>query len=495
MNKTPVSTIGSNWSPSRLWLCLLLFVLSNAYWALHCLDDAFIHLRYAELLVSTGKIQFNVGQPGYGTSSPMFLYMLAALLKLGLTSIWLPKVLSVLFYALLIHQVWTLGQHTKGWVSDAIWIILLLLVMPMSSRWLSNGMETSLVAWLAVYAGCLLVKGVPDLRTALCWSFAWSVACITRPEFLALALLAGACSLLTMRGTERLRAVGSLALAMGLALLQYLWVFGHVSPDTAIAKSAGFSAIHGFTSMLGVLMTTIGTFASSTTLGVAMGLMLVWTVWCLMTQRPLSVRLALSLAAFFGLMFMIAARGQAIQGVRYFVFIVFFMLPLVAQETRVTPKKENKSNGIATPKAWAVVAVLMLVSDALLCWPVMKGRSETTVKFIHQDLSAARDLNCVGYDIGYVSYFTGCRMHDMAGLVNGRSVALLSAEDRISRLKTTQFEYVFANDGQLKNLESAGVLHRDQYAEVGSFDFPNVGAWWNGQKDTHILYKLKPVAP
>lgn len=492
MNPTTSTQKFSQWSSDRRFLCWALFFLSNVYWALHCLDDAFIHLRYAEFLSRTGVIQFNAAEPSYGTSSPLFLYILAALLKLGVSSIWTPKIVSIFFYGVLSLQIWRLGKDAAPSASTNVWLILLLLLMPMSSRWLSNGMETSLVACVALYAGRILTRDVPNTSTFTKWVAVWFIACITRPEFLALALLAIACVLAAQR-TGRVRTVSAVALAMSLSLVQYILVFGHISPDTAIAKSTGFSPLIGLTQLPSVIVTTMGTLITASTLGAALTVVLLWAISHVVTQRPRSPRLFLSLTAFLGLLFMIAARGQAIQGVRYFVFIIFFMIPIVAHESgKLTAiSASSVTRNISGAKSSAVVAALIFILDALLCWPVMIGRSETTLKFMQQDFSDAQGKSCVGYEVGYISYFTDCRMYDMAGLVNGREVAKLDRDQRITRLRGIEFSYVFANQDQLRKLEELKVLNRSQYDIVGTFDFPNISTWWTGQKDTHTLYKIK----
>ncbi|MCI0452596.1 MAG: hypothetical protein L0Z51_09460, partial [Candidatus Latescibacteria bacterium] len=41
-------------------------------------DDGFIHLQYAKNLIAHGQLAFNVGEPSFGTTSPLWVTVLAA---------------------------------------------------------------------------------------------------------------------------------------------------------------------------------------------------------------------------------------------------------------------------------------------------------------------------------------------------------------------------------------------------------------------------------
>lgn len=477
-------------SDDRKFLPLLmaLFVVSNVYFSLHFLDDAFIHLRYAESLATTGVIQYNPGQPGYGTSSPLFVYVLAGLVYLGVDTIWITKAVSVVFHLILVLQVFSISQRSNGAVRNALVTVSLLLAMPMSARWMANGMETSMVAVLAVWLGQLLTRPTDTPRSALVWCFAHALACVARPEFFPIAVISAVIVAFMRQGDSRRYPLIGMGVGIAIALMHYQSVFGHVTPDTAIAKSAGFSLVRGLTSFPHSAMSTAIALASSSTLGIAMALILGLSTMGVRREGAVRIALAVVLLAFAGLIFMIAARGQAIQGVRYFVFIIFFMVPLAAWTGTSSSPEQNG-------KRWrrmAAVSVAVFLVDALLCWPIVEGRSETTLKFIRQPFANAASQPCVGYDIGYFTYFSGCHITDMAGLVNGREAASLTQAQRLEAMKGTEFQWVFVNEAQLHDLEKVGVLHRDNYNIVQRFDFPNINHWKDGKRDTHYLMQAKP---
>ena len=72
--------------PARiLRICLAVAVYAAAGWAVrgYITDDTFIHLRYAENLLQYGEFSFNPGEHTYGATSPLWIFGLALLLKLG----------------------------------------------------------------------------------------------------------------------------------------------------------------------------------------------------------------------------------------------------------------------------------------------------------------------------------------------------------------------------------------------------------------------------
>ena len=82
-----------------LRLALAFVVLATAGWFLrgYTTDDTYIHLRYAHNLIERGEFSFNPGASSYGATSPLWIFGLALLLKLGLepfTSAWLLGVVS-----------------------------------------------------------------------------------------------------------------------------------------------------------------------------------------------------------------------------------------------------------------------------------------------------------------------------------------------------------------------------------------------------------------
>jgi len=118
----------------------------------HYLDDVLIHLRYADMLREKGFLTFDGVHPSGGTSSVLYVALLAAAGGI-VHSVFLPKVLSVIGYVALLGL--TLRRALKAVViARNLWFLLLIvLASPMAIRWFTDGMETSLATTLALILG------------------------------------------------------------------------------------------------------------------------------------------------------------------------------------------------------------------------------------------------------------------------------------------------------------------------------------------------------
>src|SRR5215217_3453900 len=200
------------------------------------LDDALIHLRYAHMLLRSGFMTFDGTTFSYGTSSPLYVGLLAALSPV-IAGPLLPKAVSVTFYLVLLGEIVRFAREAGA--RQAGWVLLgLILISPMALRWLTDGMETSLSALLVVLLATRASRAgsEPGVADPLL-SFALGAALVLTRIELALAIffaMAGALPLLTPNQLIRRHLPLTLGGLSSLISLQLL--FGHVLPDTALAK-------------------------------------------------------------------------------------------------------------------------------------------------------------------------------------------------------------------------------------------------------------------
>ena len=145
-------------APRWFWLAALCAFGASAWVARgYLLDDAFIHLRYAEHAAAGEWFAYNTGEPSFGCSSIPWILLLAQLGRLVPHHHWpvLVKVLSLVFNlaSLLVLARLTLrsplAQHVRT-RTLLLMTALVLLALPTSIRWLQDGMETSLAVLLAL---------------------------------------------------------------------------------------------------------------------------------------------------------------------------------------------------------------------------------------------------------------------------------------------------------------------------------------------------------
>ncbi|MCP4574512.1 MAG: hypothetical protein GY838_19345 [bacterium] len=252
-----------------LRILLALAVLATAGWFLrdYTTDDTFIHLRYAGNLLDRGEFSFNPGEATYGATSPLWIFVLAFFLKLGLaplTAAWVAGALAGTGVLLLADAIIERLTFPSLWKTAAL---LLIAVDAWFLRWTFSGMETPLATLLTLLLLWPLVSG-RDLAWGLkqrpLWAryLAWGVAAgmvgLVRPEMLLVAPLA----LPWLLWFEYFRAGGAegpsgrwrarphaplLAAACGWLVVTGPWFvyarlsFGRFLPETAAAKSATLS--------------------------------------------------------------------------------------------------------------------------------------------------------------------------------------------------------------------------------------------------------------
>jgi hypothetical protein len=250
--------------PSRfLRIFLVLVVFGTAGYLLrdYITDDTFIHLRFAQNLLELGEFSFNPGEQTYGATSPLWVLGLALAMKIGLAPVAAAWFLGAFCGLILILAADSIVERLTF---AAHWKVLLMLLVVSDVwflRWTFSGMETPLATALLVI---LLIPLVSVRTRGPMWHryFAWGIgaglAGLVRPEFLVMVPLA----LPWLLWFEYFRAGGMeggmgrhqarphapvLAGISGWLLVVLPWLifawfsFGRIFPETASAKSVGFS--------------------------------------------------------------------------------------------------------------------------------------------------------------------------------------------------------------------------------------------------------------
>jgi len=256
-------------------------------------------------------------------------------------------------------------------------------------------------------------------------------------------------------------------------------------PDTARAKSLGI------THWLNPIQDTAVTLAGAMSFGV--GLLLFWVVTLalvVMQCRKLLLTTALANSCFPVVLGLASLRGQEIQGARYFAWTFFFAVVWNILELGFSPDR-----GVGRQdERWLLYgfAVLLLVElplfEAIAMRRVLTQRAATMHEFEGQHLDRLRNMRGVASDIGYIGYFTGAKLCDLAGLVNGRAAASLSSRQRTEACAASDPDFLFLNAGQLGSVSR----YRDfsQWKVCGRYDFTNVTT-----PDSHSLMVRPELAP
>lgn len=487
--------------PLFLPVIILVVFIWLAYWlgmSRHALlDDALIHLHYADMLHRYHFITFDGIHHGFGTSSLLYVTLLA-FLRGFFTGPLLPKVVSDIAYVALIGVVLAmLFRFTKSTLSQLLLAELgLCLLSPMGIRWLTDGMETSLTNLAVVLLAIATLKEQEDRAPSggrfLLLIFFGAALVFLRIELaliVALSCLSIFVARLSMRRSLFKAVIEASPLSIGalLAMVSIRLIMGSFLPDTALAKSNHVASTLPLVASLRVL-------GSSLLLGI--GAVLCWAQSVFIAVRRVIrdgrqlrsrlLSLALENCAIFIVIGLSCLRGQAIQGVRYVIWPLIFGIVANAWRTASTageeptaPRMDPTEKGLVT--AFLVFWLVVLPVDWHLASHAMRGRSQTFLEMRAAHLGRLfEDKTIVAADVGFITYFSKGRMCDLAGLVNGKTAAALSSEQRIAYCEQQSPAMLFLTAGQARRVQ--GLMDLSGWTVCGVFDFTNVGS-----NDRHYL--------
>ncbi len=487
---------GFAWAAMTLLVWLLVWIWIS--WP-YSLDDALIHLRYADHLLHRHHITYDGVHDSFGTSSLLYVFLLAALRSVW-TSPMLPRVVSsvvdVAFFVLLAWVLYrSLRRPEPSWLPVLLAVALLaVLVAPSAVRWTDDGMETSLVFLDALW-GVLLLRRLlaapraPTLLQAEAFVFGF-LTVLLRVELLSLAVCVSAMAVLSLGrrpesagprafAGERLWAAALPALggAAGAGLI--VLTMHALLPDTALAKAFGAGAWRDTLHMAAV------TLASSCSFG--MGLLVLWllSLLALLLLDRLHVADLAGNLLFPAILGASAARGQAIQGIRYFGWTMFF--PLLWNLLRLADLLPAHRPRLPERLLNASVILLLIALVPAFAWEsgtfhrLFAGRGQALDRFRGEpSLARLHGVPGIAEDVGFVGYFTQGDICDPYGLVNGRAAARLNYQQRLEHCMALHPRFAFGSDGFLHKVQSFQNLAG--WFVCGAYPFENVRS-----HDVHFL--------
>ena len=451
----------------------LLIYLAAMLWhsRFHLLDDALIHLRLAELLLAHGFVTTDGQAVSFGTSSPAFLLLTAAVhavIGSDLTT----KLISVFAYLGFVAGLVAVALRStaleRGW-----WLAFAVVALsPMGIRWLTDGMETSLSALLALMLGVAAVRAtVRRLSDALALGLLAAAIVCTRVEAAMLVILAAAT--VAARGDRR----GAASLVAGAAAgLLTLWTaFGAILPDPALAKASGLAAPAA----------TFTGFAVSLAggMGFGIGLLALWLAGAAVNVRTRNAsRLVILLPnlALLLLWCVVAARGQFVQGIRHLLMPLVFMIAANAALLRGATVQDLRVQmpaiALRKPLAWCATAILGLgfLAELLTFHAIVENRTTAFLDMRALQLAALEGADGIAWDVGHVMYFTKGQVCDVSGLVNGRRAARAPESQRLEDCLQRDVEFLFVTpDNAAELMEKSGSRFAD-WPVCGQYLFRNV---------------------
>lgn len=399
-------------------------------------DDGFIHVQYARNLATRGEYSFNPGETSFGTTSPLWVMMLAAIgkplgggeafVETGKAMSWLAALAAVI----VLHRVLILmGVSRRAAMAGAIafaadvWLV----------RWGALGMESSLAACMAALMVGASRRAYDEPRAAAMFGAVVALGALVRPElYLAMPVyLAGA---LTRRPRPSLRVVSTAALVMLALVGPWLafakWHIGSFLPNTAGAKSGGFVAdpVALFRHLL----------IPARIIAAAQGVAVVAMVVDLALSRRRAV--VLSPGFRFAALWMVALpAAYVLADIQVLSRYLLLVTPAICVGGWMAiDALARRAPGRARVAAMAAALAIALAANGIVyarvVLPPSRAFSEDLqvnmaglAKFLHSRAQPGEVVAAA--DIGYLAFYSGCRVLDLGGLVEPETGKLLEQHD------------------------------------------------------------------
>lgn len=214
----------------------LFFITASSHFG-YTPDDTFIYLQFAKNVAHGDGISFNAGQPTYGITSPLWLFIIAAGGKMGVDLFYAAKVIDLLFASLALIVFYLVAYEIIRDIATAICATVAFSMNAWLLRWAGTGLESSLALILvfAVILFCLRNEYFVSI-------FFVALATLVRPETSMLVLLIIADLYINSFSKRRAMNTAAALILVYVAILAPWFVyayktFGAIVPNTAFAKS------------------------------------------------------------------------------------------------------------------------------------------------------------------------------------------------------------------------------------------------------------------
>lgn len=154
------------------------------------LDDSWIHFRYAENFAKGYLFQFNIGQPVAGSTSPLWVVILAGFSFITSNYIFNSVFLSALFHMLscifiykISLEIFGRNESTKESAKFISLMVVLITILTGRFAWAGlSGMETTMFTFLTIAGIYAHIINLEQKRFTLLPGILFALATVSRPE-------------------------------------------------------------------------------------------------------------------------------------------------------------------------------------------------------------------------------------------------------------------------------------------------------------------------
>ena len=430
-------------------------------------DDYYIYLRFAQNLIEHGELSFNTGEPTYGFTSALWLFVLGAAGKITGNAMLAGKILSLAATAtspVLVYFVMRRLTAETGlsFLAGLVWAGNAWLV-----RWSASGMEAGLSATLALAVVLLAMRARE--RGSAPWGagIAAGLAPLVRPEMIGLTILFVFFRSLTDTATgsaRRRNAIAAIlppALILGTALGGLFLHFGRIFPNTAQAKGA---MVDGLAKLIPSIERTLKVVASTSALEmVIFGLaVMVWLYrgsWRTLWERRDPAFVLLMAAWSFGVIGLYGVRGVTVYTRYLLIFMPFVVIggfaPL-AGWWRAGGRRQFAVLLIGTAAlVQNTVLDLRVIRPATITYQESERRVNIVIGEWLRDNTAPEAVVAVP-DIGAIAYVSRREILDLNGLITPELIPYKRDKNINGFLEKNPPQFIISIDPDPRWLEKNG---------------------------------------
>ncbi len=441
------------------WVFLWIFLFRHYF-----LDDSLIHLRYAENLIKTHMISYNGDFQTFGASSLLYIVLLG-FFNIVWPTFYSVKIVSIIFYLMLLGSLFTFALKMRGKARISIFILIGAIISPMAIRWLTDGMETSLVSLFVLFISYISVNNLfrQSNKTIILFSSIFLIFLRVDLFFLIGVIVSGT-MLFYFFSTKKVLSgfFSSIFYVLGAAisLLIIFMIFNQILPDTAVAKT---THIPSFGSLVSIIKASLATFLFGAFLYFAaiFSSFSVFKISLMNKEKYWPLFIYEINMIFFGILFiaMTCQKGMIVHGIRHFSWLLFFF---VFSNIFILQKIEEDSSNKFRKFIHRTAATFVLIALPFEIFVVTKITDACSVNLLamkNQKLEVLKNKIGVGGDIGYAGYFSQGKICDISGLVNGTENAKLHHIERIKNCMKKSPDFLFVDSEKVQAISSVSDIN------------------------------------
>jgi hypothetical protein len=412
-------------------------------------DDDYIHLRFANNLLQTGQFAYNPGEPTYGTTSPLWVMLLALIAKCNTHHVEVSaRLLSSAFAVASVLMFYVLARRFIANEGLRVFATLVFSTDPWLLKWTGTALEGTLTAFLVMLSVGIRFSKNRD-RVWMLAPLLFAVATLARPEVILLFVLLE----FILWCQARFRAYGLVRLLVaaaiyGLTLMPWLVcatrTFGTPIPNTFLAKTIAGSHFH---ISWALRVARYFTLVLGATYGVELFSIALFVGVLLLIKRKLpDFEYLVPLSWGLGLVSFYTLSNLQTPSTRYSVALIPWIILLgVASVERLLPSQPKVRRALLASAACFLIVISSVVVTALFVYPYTKGYAQSyvephrTVAEWLADNTSVDTKVAVMIDIGVIGYYSNRYILDLGGLITPQA---LEFEDRTRFMELVRPEYL-----------------------------------------------------